>query len=53
MFLLSLYQKNTTKTYQNFLKKGLKYQFIEMDITQKVRIEILQIGTATFLGKTF
>ena len=42
MFLLSLYQQETTKNYQNFLAKNLKDQLIGMNIKQKVRIKIRQ-----------
>ena len=42
IFLLSLYQQETTKNYQNFLAKNLKDQLIGMNIKQKVRIKIRQ-----------
>ena len=40
MSLQSHYQQKTTKNYQNILVKGLKNQFIGMNIEQKVRIKI-------------
>ena len=40
MSLQSHYQQKTTENYQNILVKGLKNQFIGMNIEQKVRIKI-------------
>ena len=45
MFLLLLYQKKIIQNYQTFVAKGLKYQFIETNIKQKVRIKIQQMNT--------
>ena len=42
MFLLSLYQKKTTKKCQNFL--GLKDHCTERNVKQKVRIKTVQMN---------
>ena len=52
MFLLSLYQQKTIKSYQKFLGKGLKDPFIEMNIKQKVRIKIQQMNIDVFSNQT-
>ena len=46
--MLSLYQEETIKNYQNVLVKDLKDQFIRMNIKQKVRIKIRQMNIAIF-----
>ena len=51
-FLLSLYQQNIIKNYQNFLVKGFKYKFIGMNIKQKVRIKIQQMNIDVFSNQT-
>ena len=48
MFLLSLYQQKTIKSYQNLLGKDLKDQCIGMNIKQKLIIKIRQMGTDNF-----
>ena len=48
MFLLSLYQQKTIKSYQNLLEKDLKDQCIGMNIKQKLIIKIRQMGTDNF-----
>ena len=53
VFLLLLYQPKITKNYQHFLAKGLKDQYIGMNIKHKVRIQILQISIYIFLNQTF
>ena len=45
--LLSLYQQETTKNYQN-LPKDLKDQFTGMNIKQKVRLKIQQMNIDIF-----
>ena len=45
------YHQETIKNYQNFLVKDLKDQFIEMNIKQKMRIQILQMNVDTFLNQ--
>ena len=40
MFLSALYQQIAIKSYQNFLAKDLKDQFIGMNIKQRVRVNI-------------
>ena len=52
MFLLSLYQQETIKNYQNFLAKDLKDGFIGMNIKQKVRINIRQMNIDIFSNQT-
>ena len=52
MFLLSLYQQETIKNYQNFLAKNLKDGFIGMSIKQKVRINIRQMNIDIFSNQT-
>ena len=37
MFLLSLYQQEEIKNYQKFIIKDFKYQFIGINVKQKVR----------------
>ena len=46
--MLSLYQEETIKNYQNVLVKDLKDQFIRMNIKQKVRIKIRQMNIGIF-----
>ena len=53
MFLLSLYQQKIVKNYRNFLIKDLKYQFIGMNIKQKVIIKIQQVNIDIFTYQTF
>ena len=48
MFMLSLYQEETMKNYQNVLVKDLKDQFIRMNIKQKVRIKIQKMNIGIF-----
>ena len=50
MFLPSLYQQNTIKSYQNFLAKNLKDRYIQMNIKQKVRIKTQQMSTDILLN---
>ena len=52
LFLSSLYQQNATKNYQHFLAKGLKNQFAEMSIKQKLRIKIRQMSVNILLNQT-
>ena len=42
--LYSHYQQETTKKYQKFLAKGLRDQFIKMNIKQKVRAKMQQLN---------
>ena len=46
--MLSLYQEETIKNYQNVLVKDLKDQFIRMNIKPKVRIKIRQMNIGIF-----
>ena len=48
MFQLYLYKQKTIKSYQNFLAKDLKVQFIRMNIKQKKRIKIQQMNLDIF-----
>ena len=52
LFLLSLYQQKSTKNYQDFLPKGLKNQFTEMSIKQKLRIKMRQMSVSILLNQT-
>ena len=46
--MLSLYQQETIRNYQNVLVKDLKDQFIGMNIKQKVKIKMQQISIDIF-----
>ena len=48
MSLPSIYQQKIIKNYQNFLGKGLKYQFIGMNIKPKVRFKIQPMNIDIF-----
>ena len=52
MFPSLLYQEKTTKNYQNFLAKGLKDQFIGMNIKQNVKIKFRQMNINSFSNQT-
>ena len=52
MFLSLLYQEKTTKNYQNFLAKGLKDQFIGMNIKQNVKIKFRQMNINSFSNQS-
>ena len=53
MFQLYLYKQKTIKSYQNFLAKDLKVQFIRMNIKQKKRIKIQQMNLDIFSNQIF
>ena len=46
------YAPTVIKNYQNILAKDLKYQFVGMNIKQKLRIKIKQINIDIFLNQT-
>ena len=48
ILLLPLYWQKTTKRYQSFLAKGLKYQRIETNIKLKMAMEILKMSIYFF-----
>ena len=48
MFLSSLYQQETIKSYQNFLVKDLKYQIIGVNIKQKIRLKLQHMSLDIF-----
>ena len=52
MSLLSLHQQKTIKTIKTFLAKDLKYQYIGMNIKQKMRTKIQQTIAEAFLNQT-
>ena len=52
IFLLSLYQQNTIKNYQNALAKYLKDQCFGKNLKQKVKIKIRQMSMDIFSNYT-
>ena len=48
MFLSSLYQQETIKSYQNFLVKDLKYQILGMNVKQKIRLKLQHMSLDIF-----
>ena len=52
IFLLSLYQQNTIKNYQNPLAKYLKDQCFGKNLKEKVKIKIRQMSMDIFSNYT-
>ena len=48
LLVVTLYQQKTIKNYRNFLAMGLKDQFIEVNIKQKIKIKIQQMSVDVF-----